>query len=56
MTHSLQVGNGALALACYGGHLEMVEKLIEMGFSVNESHQVEFSSLFLLIIYLCDLE
>ena len=33
----------------------MVKKLIEMGFCVNETHEVEFSSLFLLIIYLCDL-
>ena len=33
-------------MACFGGHLAVVKKLIEMGFSVNETHQVEFSSLF----------
>ncbi|XP_065839304.1 ankyrin-3-like isoform X1 [Oscarella lobularis] len=39
------LGNGALALACLGGHLEMVKKLIEMGFSVNETHQNDYISL-----------
>ncbi|XP_065838886.1 serine/threonine-protein phosphatase 6 regulatory ankyrin repeat subunit B-like isoform X2 [Oscarella lobularis] len=38
-------GDGALALACLGGHLEMVKKLIEMGLSVNETHQYDSISL-----------
>ncbi|XP_065838884.1 ankyrin-3-like isoform X2 [Oscarella lobularis] len=39
------VGSGALALACLGGHLEMVKKLIEMGLSVNETHRDDYISL-----------
>ena len=37
-------GDGALALACQAGHLNVTKNLVEIGFSVNEPHQVSIKA------------
>ena len=64
MTSLRQLGNGALALACFGGHLEIVKKLVSLGLPVSEINQVNalivcsnlFSLLYRMAIHLCTLQ